>query len=155
MNPTEIAVALAHCEIFKGLDEAAIQKVAGLCREDKFESWDYIFRQGDFGEHLYVIVDGQVLLERTINLGQRKGSVAIGTLGKGRVCGCWSTVLGAPHILMSSATCQKGTTILSIKGSDLRDMMLENTQFGFQILERMCFILRERMQSAYGAMENI
>jgi hypothetical protein len=37
----------------------------------------------------------------------------------------------------------------------LREMMLDNFQLGFKILERLCFILRNRIRGAYGAMENI
>jgi hypothetical protein len=33
--------------------------------------------------------------------------------------------------------------------------MEEDTQFGFFILERLCFLLRERIQAAYGAMDKI
>jgi hypothetical protein len=56
---------------------------------------------------------------------------------------------------MSSATCQKPTRVAAIKGSDLRQMMIDNSKLGFNILERLCFLLRDRIQSAYGAMEKI
>lgn len=94
-------------------------------------------------------------MERSIDLGNRKGNVVIEALGKGRVLGCWSTLLGEPHILMSSATCQKQTKVAVIKGSDLRQMMIDSSKLGFNILERLFFLLRDRIQSAYGAMEKI
>ncbi|MCK4787195.1 MAG: Crp/Fnr family transcriptional regulator, partial [Desulfobacteraceae bacterium] len=74
---------------------------------------------------------------------------------KGRVFGCWSTLLGEPHNLMSSATCQKPTKIVTMKGTDLRNMMLNNTDLGFKVLEKLCFLLRDRIEGAYGAMEKI
>jgi CRP/FNR family cyclic AMP-dependent transcriptional regulator len=77
------------------------------------------------------------------------------TLGKGRVLGCWSTLLDLPHILMSSAACQKPTTTLAIKGADLRKIMISNAALGFNIMERLSFLLRDRIQAAYGAMEKI
>ena len=94
-------------------------------------------------------------MERSIDLGNRKGNVVIEALGKGRILGCWSTLLGESHFLMSSATCQKPTKVAAIKGSDLRQMMIDNSKLGFNILERLCFLLRDRIQSAYGAMEKI
>jgi hypothetical protein len=45
--------------------------------------------------------------------------------------------------------------VLVIKGAVLRRMMIENRELGFNILERLCFLLRDRIQSAYGAMEKI
>jgi CRP-like cAMP-binding protein len=150
-----MADVLEKCEFFKKLERNHIEKISTLCQERTYEIGAYVFRQGDFGEDLYVIAEGRIFLERSTDLGTRKGAVLIGMLGKGRVLGCWSTLLGEPHNLMSSATCKEPTRVLAMKGGDLRDMMLENTSLGFQILERLCFLLRDRIQGAYGAMEKI
>jgi len=155
MSHSEIENALVNCEFFKGLGKSEIAEIASLCRMKTYESGAYVFRQGDAGEHLYVIAQGHIALERVVDLGARKGSVVIETLGKGRVLGCWSTLLDSPHILLSSATCQKPTTVVSIRGTDLRTMMTDNSELGFNIMERLCFLLRDRMQAAYGAMERI
>ena len=90
-----------------------------------------------------------------MDLGTHKGNVVIETLGKGRILGCWSTLLNMPHILMSSAVCQKPTHIVTLRGADLRKMMIGNTELGFNIMERLCYLLRDRLQAAYGAMEKI
>ena len=74
---------------------------------------------------------------------------------KGRVFGCWSTLLDDPHILMSSAVCQTPTKIVSLIGSELREMMIEDAELGFNLLERLSFLLRDRIQAAYGALEKI
>ena len=155
MNHKEIESILETCEFFKGLEKNYIEEIAGLCSVGQYKGGEYVFRQGDFGEHLYIIIEGYILLERSIDLGTRKGKVTIDALGKGRVLGCWSTLLDEPHILMSSATCQKSTRVVVVKGSDLRYMMLSNPKIGFNILERLCFLLRDRIQSAYGALEKI
>ena len=155
MKRKEIENVLENCEFFRGLGKKDISKIAGLCRMDTHESGEYVFRQGDYGEHLHVIAEGSVNLERSIDLGTKKGNVVMEVLGKGRVLGCWSTLLGLPHILMSSATCQKPTTMVVIKGTDLRAMMVDNPELGFNVMERLAFLLRDRIQAAYGAMEKI
>jgi CRP-like cAMP-binding protein len=155
MDAEKIEHALEHCEFFERLDKNEIAAIAGLCQVNSYEAGEYLFQQGDYGEHLYVIVEGRAHLERSVDLGARKGNVVIEALGKGRVLGCWSTLLDTPHILLSSASCQKPTMALAIKGADLRKMMLSNTEVGFNIMERLCFLLRDRIQAAYGAMENI
>ena len=155
MNPEEIQRALEHCEFFKGYKPDEVSQIAGLCHKQSYDPGEFVFRQGDFGEHMYIIVEGQVFLERSINLGGRKGRAVIGVLGRGRVFGCWSTLLDEPHTMMSSANCQKETSLLILKGSDLREMMLTSTSLGFKMLEKLCFVLRDRIQDAYGAMERI
>lgn len=155
MKPEQVESILANCEFFKGFGEGDIRNIAQICRIRTYKTGEYVFQQGDFGEQLYVICDGQVFLEHRMNIGSHKGDVVIATLGKGRVLGCWSTLLNAPHILMSSATCQRPTTVLEMLGADLRQMMTRNTEFGFHMLERLCFLLRDRIQAAIGAMEKM
>jgi CRP-like cAMP-binding protein len=155
MDPIEIKDTLAACEFFKGLEQSEIKHIAAICRVNTYAKGDVVYRQGDFGEHLYIIAKGQVVLERSMDMGDREGRVVIATLGRGRVFGCWSTLLNEPHIMMLKTFCQTPATILVLKGADLRELMTRDTRFGFNVMERLCFLLRERIQSAYGAMEKI
>jgi CRP/FNR family transcriptional regulator, cyclic AMP receptor protein len=155
METSEIYPVLEHSEFFKNIEKKDLEKIAGLCQEVTFESGQTIFRQGDTGAGLYIIAEGQVALERTVDLGARKGTMVIGILGKGRAFGCWSTLLGRPHRVLSSALCQKPTRAVYFNGAEIRDLMISNPALGFSILERLCLFLRERIQSIYGALERI
>ena len=155
MNRKEIEYALQSCEFFGMLGKDEISEIADLCQVNTYRSCESVFQQGEYGEHLYIIAQGRIHLERSVDLGKHKGNVVIEALGKGRVLGCWSTLLDIPHTLMSSAICQKPTTVLAIKGSDLRRIMVNNTEIGFKLMEKLCFLLRDRIQAAYGAMEKI
>jgi CRP-like cAMP-binding protein len=155
MDVAEITSVLEASEFFKGFERDHIEKIGALCRIENYEPGEFIFQQGDFGENLFIIAQGHVFLERALDLGSREGSAVIGILGKGRVLGCWSTLLGESHKLMSSARCQRPTRVIALKGDDLRAMMLSNRELGFPVLEKLCFLLRDRIQAAYGAMEKI
>jgi CRP/FNR family cyclic AMP-dependent transcriptional regulator len=155
MDFAEIHQALERSEFFRGLQKPDIEKIAGLCQVKTYEPGQYVFQQGDRGQDIFIIAEGKVALERAVELGSRRGTVLIGLLGKGRVFGCWSTLIGEPHNLLSSASCQLPTKVLALKGLDLRDVMLQNTALGFRVLERLCFVLRDRIQAAYGALEKI
>ena len=155
MKRSDIEQTLEACQFFEGIEKEALREIADLCEEQTFEVGGYVFQQGDHGDRLYIISDGQVFLERSRDLGSRSGSVVISALGKGRLLGCWSTLLGEPHMLMCSATCRKPTSVISFKGSDLRKIMVENNNIGFYILERLSFLLRDRIQSAYDALEKL
>ncbi len=155
MDNSQIESILKGCEFFKKLDKSKIEKIAAHCHEESYDTGESVIQQGDFGENLYIIAEGRVFLERITDLGGRKGNVIIEALGKGRVFGCWSTLLDDPHILMSSAICQLPTRIVILKGSELREMMISDKELGFNILERLSFLLRDRIQAAYGALERI
>ena len=155
MKPAEIQKVLAGCELFKGLDQSEIKNIAKICRVNTFDTGTLVYQQGDFGENIYIIANGQVVLERTVDMGSREGRVVIATLGRGRVFGCWSTLLDEAHIMMLRTFCQTPATILVLKGAELRKEMVSDTRFGFNVMEKLCFLLRERIQSAYGAMEKM
>ncbi len=155
MDPKGIQGVLEACEFFKGLEQKNLEQIARLCRVEECGPGQYLFRQGDFGDRIYILAEGQVFLERAVDLGTRKGNVEVGRLGKGKVLGCWSTLLGEAHNLMSSACCRKQTRVLVLKGEELRAMMVKDRSFGFTVLERLCFLLRNRIQGVYGAMEKI
>lgn len=155
MVESDVSGCLQKCELFGQLSIQEVENIARLGHFESYEAGESILSQGDFGENLYIIAEGTVALERSIDLGTRRGSAVIGLLGKGRALGCWSTLLGEPHTLMSTARCRKPTRAVVIRGQALREMMLEDLDLGFKVLERLCFILRDRIQSAFGAMENV
>ena len=155
MESAEIEEILASCELFKGLGQSEIRNIAKICRVNTYDEGALVYQQGDFGEIIYIIANGQVVLEKTIHMDSREGRVVIATLGRGRVFGCWSTLLDEPHIMMLRTFCQTPATILVLKGAELRKGMVSDTRFGFNVMEKLCFLLRERIQSAYGAMEKM
>jgi CRP/FNR family cyclic AMP-dependent transcriptional regulator len=155
MERSEIIQLLESCEFFKGLQKENLEEMANLCNVEAYAAGDHIFRQGDLGDRIYIVAQGNVFLERSLDLGIRKGTVCVGMLRKGKVFGCWSSLLNEEHTLMSSALCRKPTKVLAIKGSDLRKIMLRDNVLGFNILERFCLLLRDRLKGAYEAMEEL
>lgn len=155
MADPEIRSILQSSGFLKRISPAHLDTISNFCSIDRFRAGDYVFRQGDFGEDLFIIAEGYVFLERAMDIGSHKGSVVIDALGKGRTLGCWSALLGEPHALMSSANCQKETTVIRLNGRRLRKCMEDDNPFGFFMLERLCFLLRERIQAAYGALDKI
>ena len=73
MDRRDIGKVLETCEFFMGLDESNIDRIAGLCQVETYKPGEYVFRQGDFGEHLYVIAEGRIFLERAVDLGVAQG----------------------------------------------------------------------------------
>ncbi len=155
MGELRVDQILGKAKFLRNLPEKGLTRIAETCQIRNYEAGEFIFRQGDFGEHLYIIIDGRVYLERSVDLGVRQGKVVIDTLGKGRTLGCWSTLLGEPHTLMSSACCQEPTRVVFFKGEDVRGLMIDDTELGFHIMERLCFLLSDRIRAAYGAMEKL
>jgi CRP/FNR family transcriptional regulator, cyclic AMP receptor protein len=155
MERSDIQRALEECGFFKGLRPAQVERIAAICRMQRADAGEALYRQGELGEDLFIVVEGQVVLERAISVGVRRGTVAVAMLGKGRIFGGWSTLLNEPHLLMLSAVCNKPALLVAFKGTELRRLMTADMQLGFDLLEKLCFLLRERLQLALGAIENL
>jgi CRP-like cAMP-binding protein len=155
MQTDDVRNILETCEFFKGLTSSQLASITPICRPCRFDAGETIYRQGGVGEELFIIADGHVMLERAVSVGPRRGTVPVAVLGKGKIMGGWSTLLNEPHTLMLSAVCKRPAVLLAVKGADLRQLMTEDIQLGFRILERLCLLLRERVQATLGAMDNL
>jgi len=155
MHTDDVRTTLETCEFFKGLDGGQLVGIIPICRPCRFEAGETIYHQGGVGEDIFIIADGQVVLERAVSVGHRKGTVPVAVLGKGKIIGGWSTLLNEPHTLMLSAICRRPAVLLAINGAELRQRMSADILLGFRLLEKLCLMLRDRVQATLGAMDNI
>ena len=75
---------LRNVAIFKDLDDGELARVSEVCREQTFVSGEYVFREGESGNRLYLIVEGEVRISRTI---PGSGEEALAVLKKGAMFG--------------------------------------------------------------------
>jgi hypothetical protein len=115
--------------------------------------------QGDLGTHLYVLSSGQIHLERKADLSEkRKENVTVFVLRERpdrRLLGCWGELVGKRHVHMCSAICDKATGVLSISCSGLKKVIKNNPKLRLKILEKLILLLRDRIDSSYGALETL
>lgn len=64
MSPESIEIQLKRIPLFSGLDLESRTLLAARCRRRRFEPKEAIFREGDTGETLYLIVTGHVNIEQ-------------------------------------------------------------------------------------------
>ncbi len=152
---SSITEALLQCELFGKLTEQEVQPISGLCQVEQYEVGEAVFTQGDRGSKIHIIKDGQITLERSVDLGDRKAKVRIATLGRGRAFGCWLALLGDAHNVMSSAVCNKKTEVISVEGPALRSALRNTPSVGFKVMERLTHMLADRLRGVYGAMEKL
>jgi len=153
---SETIEGLRSCELFALLNQEEIQmlttSLATACEIETYQAGDHISEQGGYSAKLYIIADGQVLLQRSVNIGDRTAMWPLGLLGKGRAMG-WSSLLYGPRYLTASAICQKPTRVISIEGTSLRSVLEKQPAIGFRVMDRLACMLGERLRTAYNTME--
>ena len=156
MVAPEIIEGLRSCELFALLSQEEIEalttSLATACEMEAYEAGEHIFEQGGHSARLYIIADGQVLLQRSVNLGDRTAMWPLGLLGKGRAMG-WSSLLYGPRYVTASAVCRKPTQVVSIEGTVLRSVLEKQTGIGFRVMDRLACMLGERLRTAYNTMD--
>ncbi|MEP7086137.1 MAG: cyclic nucleotide-binding domain-containing protein, partial [Gemmatimonadota bacterium] len=70
--------------LFNALTSEELGKIAELCESKSFESGEYIFREGEPGNRLFIIVDGDVRISRQI---PGAGEEALAVLKRGAMFG--------------------------------------------------------------------
>jgi CRP-like cAMP-binding protein len=159
MDIEKISKLLRKCEVFSELSDKEIRSIAKLCNIEKFNVGDSIYAQDGVGKKLYVLAEGEVTLERTIDIGdQRKAKIPVFTFRatpSRRLMGGWFALLGEQHRHMCSAICYTTTTLVSVECSKLRDYIAKNLEIKTKILEKLILLLRDRIDSSYKAMETL
>ena len=156
MVSPEIIDDLRTSELFALLSEDEMRtltsSLATACEVETYEAGEPIFEQGEHSARLYIIADGQVLLKRSVNIGERTAMWPLGLLGKGRAMG-WSSLLYGPRHVTASAFCQKPTRVISIEGTSLRSVLEKHPDIGFKVMDRLACMLGERLRTAYKTLE--
>jgi CRP-like cAMP-binding protein len=80
---------LANAQLFLGLDEPALKLLLEISHLEMFDKDQLIFREGDVGTELYVVMDGRVRISREIPVG---GEEALSILSCGESFGEMSVI---------------------------------------------------------------
>lgn len=80
-DPLEL---LAKTQLFEGVAASDLESLRPAIRTRTFERGSYLFREGDPGSHLHMVVQGQVKIGR---IGQGGGEVVFAIAGPGEVFG--------------------------------------------------------------------
>lgn len=92
----DLTELLRKVAIFKDLTDDELALVAETCNQQRFNSGDYIFHEGEEGNRLYLIIDGEVRISRDVP-GSGEEALAI-------LFGCFRTGCARPttHCVPSS-----------------------------------------------------
>jgi signal transduction histidine kinase len=139
---------LRRYDLFANLPDETLAEIARLAEEQSHPDGATIFSEDAPADHLYLILEGKVSLEKFVQLGRtgtpRKATISV--LWSGHTIG-WSSIV-APYSYTSSGVCLEETKILAIPGPELRNLLQDQPEVGFEVLQQVASIIRSRMTSA-------
>lgn len=132
--------------IFQGLSTEQLHKLDSISREETYAAGQYIFREGDQAQSLYIIEEGKVILEmRIAPLPKHRLSpqATVDVLIKGDIVG-WSALV-EPHILTFSAQAVDRCKLIVLVGIQLRELMDSDPVMGYEIMRRLSEVIASRL----------
>ena len=130
--------------LFTALDEAAAVSLRASMDSVKIAKGSILFKEGDEGEHLYVIIDGKLKLGTSSGDGREN---LLSILGPGEMFGELSLFDPGPRT--STATAVTDAKLLSLSHAKVIPWLKQNPEVSLQLLTRLSQRLR-RTNEAVG-----
>jgi CRP/FNR family cyclic AMP-dependent transcriptional regulator len=147
--PTDVSTLLKAVPLFKDLDDAELAEVADVCREEKFASGQYIFREGEQGNRLYLITEGEVRISRDV---PGSGEEALAVLKPGALFGEMAVFDRSER--STHAISNGGTTVLTITRPDFEMLLDFNRELACKVLWAVTRLLSRRLRGANDSLRS-
>lgn len=132
---------LSRIEIFDGLSSDAFRMLAQIAIEHEHASGSVIFRQGDAGDRLYLILQGRVRVGRTV---PGMGEEAIAVLNPGDVFGEMALLDEAPR--SADIVAHEQCLLLSLSRTSFEDLLFLHKDLAYEILWNVVRTLIRRLR---------
>jgi hypothetical protein len=133
-----IAGAVRHLALFDGLDEEQVNRLAGVARLCAFEPGQVIFREGERGEEIHLILDGEAAIVR--------GGSAVGVVGKGECLGEMALLTGAAH--SATATARTAVETAGLRHPELSELIRQRPDVGLTVFRNLAVGMGEKLKRA-------
>jgi CRP/FNR family transcriptional regulator, cyclic AMP receptor protein len=125
------------------LNAAMLEKMLKVTKKTTYSSGEYIFKEGDYAEYLYAVLDGKVGLEL-----QKDTStlVMINTISRGYALGFSALVDTENRRYISHAKALSNVSLLKWSVEDLRRLFHKDCEMGYLLMKRIAKIAKKRLQ---------
>ncbi|MBK8171705.1 MAG: cyclic nucleotide-binding domain-containing protein [Sandaracinaceae bacterium] len=143
----EIHEALAKIHLFRGLSDEGLRRIAEIAVEESHARNSLIFKEGDMGDKLYMILDGKVRISREV---AGMGEEALTVLGPGDAFGEMSVVDDFPR--SADARVHEKCRVLVISRDAMEDLLFVHKDLAYEILWNFVKILSARLRETNDKM---
>jgi CRP-like cAMP-binding protein len=132
---------LAQSAIFKDLDDFQLELVAAICEVVELKIGEYVFREGDEGDRLYVVARGEVRISRVV---PGTGEEALTVLKRGACFGEMAILDQSER--STDAIANSRCTLLSISRANFEAMLESDLALANKVLRSVVRMLSERLR---------
>jgi CRP-like cAMP-binding protein len=126
----------------RGLSAAEMKLLATFSSEERFRAGSLIFREGDAGDKLYIILEGRVRISKFI---PGVGEEALAVLDRGDFFGEMALIDAKPRSADAKAH-ESDATVLSIDRATLNEILSMDPHASLQFLNLLCRMISRRLR---------
>jgi CRP/FNR family transcriptional regulator, cyclic AMP receptor protein len=126
----------------RGLSAAEMKLLATFSAEEKFRAGSVIFREGDQGDKLYIVLEGRVRISKFI---PGVGEEALTVLDRGDFFGEMALIDDKPRSADAKAH-ERDATVLSIDRGTLNEILSMDPHASLQFLNLLCRMISRRLR---------
>lgn len=141
--------ALRKVAIFKDLDDGELERVAEVCRTAEFASGERIFTEGEAGNRLFLILEGEVRISRDV---PGSGEEALAVLKPGALFGEMSVFDRSER--STDAISNGPSKCLTISRSDFELLLDFNRDIAYKVLWACTRLLTARLRSTNDSLRS-
>ncbi|MFL5805005.1 MAG: cyclic nucleotide-binding domain-containing protein [Roseiflexaceae bacterium] len=144
---TRVIDNLRRVEIFAGLPDEELLKVADLCKAVRAPAGKAVFEEGDGGDELYIIHEGSVRV--LINSRRPDGTFAPSTINMLYQGQCFGEmILLNSAVRSASVVAAEPTTLIVIREPDFRRLCDANPRIGYVVIRNLAQDLAYKLRSS-------
>ena len=146
---TSVTELLHRTTIFRDLDDAELAQVANVCTQEAFAPGQYVFREGEHGNRLYLIADGEVRISRDV---PGSGEEALAVLKAGALFGEMAVFDRSER--STHAIANGPATVLTISRADFELLLDLNRELAYKVLWACVRLLSSRLRSTNDSLRS-
>ena len=144
---TDVAEALGKIHLFREIAPEGLRQIAAIATEETYRVGEVIFREGEAGERLYMILDGKVRISREVS---GMGEEALAVLGPGDAFGEMSLIDDFPR--SADARVHEKCRVLVLSKEAMEDLLFLQKELAYEILWNFVKILSSRLRETNDKM---
>ena len=135
------AALLKKARIFADLEDDELERIAEICKEQRFKSAKTLFNEGDPGNRLYIIAEGEVRISRNV---PGSGEEALSVLKSGACFGEMAVFDRSER--STDAIANTDCTLITISRPDFEMLLDFDRDLAFKVLWSVVRLLSERLR---------
>jgi CRP/FNR family cyclic AMP-dependent transcriptional regulator len=139
---------LARVPLFEGLSQAQLKKVAEVCETEEVQRGAYVFREGEPGASMYVVVQGKVRISRQM---PGMGEEALSILEPGSAFGEMAVV--EEGVRSADAIAHESASLLRIGRDPLDQLLFTDKELAYSVLWALVRTLSGRLRETNERMK--